>query len=200
MKPKIEVKILNEPVLKTYIVSPEKQKAFLKKAIVQKDKITQLNKSDSIKEHVSQVKKVVKNKQATNLINKPKQKISSVSNKEGESKKIKSFKKLNPYAGLNNIMTQDHTRFVESKAPMSGKSQIGRVTVPKEHKKQLKSEVLVQSTTGNIFKQDGKCYVEVFGSQMSKLGMPSGTVPCPGEKSVNEAAYETAMNKWLKKQ
>ena len=78
MKPKIEVKILNEPVLKTYIVSPEKQKAFLKKAIVQKDKIIQLNKSDSIKEHVSQVKKVVKNKQATNLINKPKQKISNV--------------------------------------------------------------------------------------------------------------------------
>jgi len=66
--------------------------------------------------------------------------------------------------------------------------------------KLLTSEVLVQSATGNIFKQDGKCYVEVFGSQMSKLGMPSGTVPCPGEKSVNEAAYEAAMNKWLKKQ
>jgi hypothetical protein len=60
--------------------------------------------------------------------------------------------------------------------------------------------VLVQSATGNIFKQDGKCFVGVFGSQMSTLGMPSsGPVPCPGEKSANEAAYAAAMDKWLNK-
>ena len=118
---------------------------------------------------------------------------------ESKSIKVKTFKKLNPYSGLSNIISHEHTRFVESKARVSGKPQIARVTVPKEHKKQLTSEVLVQSATGNIFKQDGKCYVEVFGSQMSKLGMPSGTVPCPGEKSANEAAYAAAMNKWLNK-
>jgi len=39
----------------------------------------------------------------------------------------------------------------------------------------------IKRSTGKIFKQSGKCYVEVFGSQMSKLGMPSGTVPYPGK-------------------
>ena len=45
-----------------------------------------------------------------------------------------------------------------------------------------------------ISKQDGKCYVEVFGSQMSKLGMPSAIVPYPEEKSANEVAYTASIH------
>ncbi|SFD29510.1 hypothetical protein [Pseudoalteromonas denitrificans] len=93
-----------------------------------------------------------------------------------------------------------YNRFVESKNVVSGKSFIGRVTVSKTYQNKETSEVLVQDTGRAIFKQNGKCYIEKVSSEMSKMGMPSGVVPCPGEKSANEAAYATAMGKWLNKQ
>jgi hypothetical protein len=73
---------------------------------------------------------------------------------------------LNPYSGLNNIISQERTRFVDSKSRMSDKPQIGRVTVPKAHQKKIESEVLADTASTSIFKQDGKCYTVKKGSSM----------------------------------
>lgn len=191
--PKAEIKTQKGSVLKTYIVSFEKQKQLLKKDVEQEVKSPDKN----IKNRDLKSEKVIK-KKVSQIINKDKPKL-EINQKAGESNtnKVKTFKKLNPYSGLNSIISQEHNAFVDSKSAISGKLHTGRITVPKEHQKKFKSEVLVQSATSKIFKQDGKCFIEVFGSQMSKLGMPSGQVPCPGEKSANEAAYAAAMDKWL---
>lgn len=198
--PKIEVKIQKENVLKTYIVSDKKQEALLQKDQTLKEKKQFKTKKEVVQKKDLKPKKTIKN-QSSQEVNK--EKINQkMANKAEDSKsiKVKTFKKLNPYSGLNSIMAQEHTRFVDSKSSVTGKPKIGRIAVPKAHQKNIKSEALVRSSREAIFKQDGKCFFEVFGSQMSTLGMPSsGPVPCPGEKSANEAAYAAAMDKWLNK-
>jgi len=197
--PKIEVKIQKDNVLKTYIVTYEEQNKLLKKDEFLKEKIQDKTEKEIVENKDLKPDNAIKNK-VSQVVNKEKpNQIMNQKAEESKSNKVKIFKKLNPYSGLNNIISQEHTRFINSKSSMSSRPQIGRITVPKTHQKNIKSEELVRSSRGAIFKQDGKCYVEVFGSQMSKLGMPSGTVPCPGEKSTNEAAYAAAMNKWLNK-
>lgn len=197
--PKIEVKIQKENVLQTYIVSYKEQEKLLKKDEILKEKIQDKTEKEIVQNNNLKPEKAIKNK-SPQVINKEKpNQIMNQKAEESKSNKVKTFKKLNTYSGLNNIISQEHTRFIDSKSRMSNKPQIGRIAVPKAHQKNIKSEELVRSSRGDIFKQDGKCYVEIFGSQMSKLGMPSGTVPCPGEKSTNETAYAAAMNKWLNK-
>jgi len=197
--PKIEVKIQKENVLQTYIVSYKEQEKLLKKDEILKEKIQDKTEKEIVQNNNLKPEKAIKNK-SPQVINKEKpNQIMNQKAEESKRNKVKTFKKLNPYSGLNNIISQEHTRFIDSKSRMSNKPQIVRIAVPKAHQKNIKSEELVRSSRGAIFKKDGKCYVEVFGSQMSKLGMPSGTVPCPGEKSANDAAYAAAMNKWLNK-
>jgi len=197
--PKIAVKIQKENVLKTYIVSYKVQKKLLKKDEVLKEKTQNKTEKEIVKNIDLKPENVIKNK-VSQVVNKEKPNL-EMNQKEQKirNNKVKTFKKLNPYSGLSNISGQEHTRFIDSKSRMSDKPQIGRIAVPKAHQKNIKSEELERSSRAAIFKQDGKCYVEVFSSQMYKLGMPSGTVPCSGEKSANKAAYAAAMNKWLNK-
>lgn len=198
--PKIEVKIQKENVLKTYIVSDKKQEALLHKEQSLKEKKQLKTKKEVVQKKDLKPKKTIKN-QSPQVTNKEKinQKMEGKA-EVSKSIKVKTFKKLNPYSGLNSIMVQEHTRFVDSKSSMSGKPKIGRIAVPKAHQKRIESEVLVDTASTSMFKQDGKCYVVKKDSQMSKLGMPSsGPIPCPGEKSVNEATYAAAMDKWLDK-
>lgn len=194
--PKIEVKVHKVNVLKTYIVPYKEQEALLQKKGILKEK----TKKEIVKKVDLKHERVIKSQPLQ--VTKEKKSALKIRHKtqERSSSKVKTFKKLQPYLGLNNIISQEHDQFVDLKSSIAAEPQIGRLTVPKAHQKNIKSEELVRSSRGAIFKQDGKCFVEIFGSQMSKLGMPSsGPVPCPGEKSTNEAAYAAAMGKWLNK-
>ncbi|WP_141235600.1 hypothetical protein [Pseudoalteromonas sp. NBT06-2] len=90
--------------MKTYIVSFEKQKQLLKKNVKQEVKSPDKN----IKNRDLKSEKVIK-KKVSQIINKDKPKL-EINQKAGESNtnKVKTFKKLNPYSGLNSIINQDH--------------------------------------------------------------------------------------------
>ena len=115
------------------------------------------------------------------------------------------FKSLDPYAKLPLKLSTDGVKeelfsFDYSSAKgASNMAEYNRITVPKAHVNNEKSEVLATSDGGSkrIERWRGKCYYVNLTTVFGKSGMPQGAPRlCPGEKSDDQILLEKSMTKW----
>lgn len=138
-----------------------------------------------------------------NAINKKTDKTTEpvkISTKNTQSVILKPYKKIDLNKGLNSILQQQTGYSDTAKSDPQKK----RITVPKEHAGKVKPLLKIeqQNMQFTTYRRGDSCFrkVSVGAGVMSKNDLPESYiagVKC--DKTKLTEAYDTAMNKWLKK-